>query len=160
MRRLTLLPLALLAAVAAGVLTSAAPDASTKIETVGFCRLTDNPKEYDNKTVRVRVSYLFDTTMTDDPFYHFYDPTCASSERRAAPDFETMDDQARARAFKLIETRASRNSAGTMARVELVVVGRFSSSKKGYGHLGQHPFGFEVTRVERVNTIPESTPWP
>jgi hypothetical protein len=163
-RRLTQmkpLTLALLAALAAaGILAGAPTDVSTKVETIGFCRLTADPQRYDNKTVRVRVSYVFDTTMTSDPFYFIYDPDCAGRERRASPEFETMNAEARARAFKLIETRASRNSAGTMARVELVLVGRFSSSKKGYGHLGQHPFGFDVTRVERVIPIPESAAWP
>ena len=158
MRRLILLPL--LALALAGSLAAAAPDASTRIPTVTLCQLTSVPKQYDGKVVRLRVSYFFDTTATDDPFYFFYDAACGGRERRAAPEFETMEQGARGRAFKLIEKHTRKNDAGTAGRVELVVVGRFSSSENGYGHLGQHPFGFDVTSVERVRPVAVGASWP
>ena len=150
----------LLALAAAGVAAGTPPAVAEKIPAVELCELTNNPKQYDGKTVRLRVAYFFDTTATDDPFYFFYDMACNGRERRAAPEFETMEKGARARAFKLIERRARKNQAGTAARVELIVVGRFSSSKGGYGHLGQHPFGFDVTSVERVRAVPAGAAWP
>ncbi len=144
----------------AGTQAGAATHVSTKIPTVTLCDLTSNPKQYDDKVVRLRVSYFFDTTATDDPFYFFYDATCDARERRAAPEFEAMEKEARARAFKLIDKHTRKNSAGTAGRVELVVVGRFSSSRNGYGHLNQHPFGFDVTSVERVRPVAAAAVWP
>jgi len=163
MRRLTLfLILAVGAAtgISAGTAPAAAPDVSSKMQTVGFCKLTGNAKQYDGKVVRLRVSYFFDTTATDDPFYFFYDPACAGRERRIAPEFETMEAKSRAQAFKLIETHTRRNDAGTAGRVELIVVGRFQASGQGYGHLNQHPFGLDVTSVERVRPIAAGAVWP
>ncbi|HWT00328.1 MAG TPA: hypothetical protein VN256_08780 [Pyrinomonadaceae bacterium] len=158
MRRLT--PLLTLALAFAVVQAGAAPSVSTKIPTVELCELTHNPKQYDGKTVRLRAAYFFGTTATDDPFYFFYHSACEGRERRIAPEFETMEKGARARAFRLIEKHTRRNQAGTAGRVEIIVVGRFRSSKGGYGHLGQHPFGFDVTSVERVRPVDPEAVWP
>ncbi len=158
MRRLILM--LTLALAFAGVTSGATQDVQAKIPAVELCELTNNPKQYDGKIVRVRVAYFFDTTATDDPFYFFYDSACGGRERRIAPEFETMEKNARARAFKLIEKHTRKNSAGTAGRVDLIVVGRFSSSKNGYGHLNQHPFGFDVTSVERVRPVAADAAWP
>jgi hypothetical protein len=157
--RLLILSL-ILALAAAGVQAGAHAAAPAQIPSVGLCELTHNPKQYDGQVVRVRVAYFFDTTATDDPFYFFYDSACEGRERRIAPEFETMEKGARARAFRLIEKHTRRNGAGTAGRVWLTVVGKFSSSGGGYGHLGQHPFGFDVTRVERVRPIDAGAVWP
>ena len=155
-----LILLLILALAPDGVSAGAPPAISEKIPAVELCELTNNPKQYDGKVVRVRVAYFFDTTATDDPFYFFYDSACEGRERRIAPEFETMEKEARARAFRLIEKHTRKNDAGTAGRVELTVVGKFSSSKGGYGHLGQHPFGFDVTNVERVRPIDAGAVWP
>ena len=158
MRRFTLLlTLALALAVPQA---GAAQTPSARIQAVGLCELANNPKQYDGKVVRLRVGYFFDTTATDDPFYFLYDSACDGRERRIAPEFETMEKGARARAFRLIEKHTRKNDAGTAGRVELTVVGRFSSSRGGYGHLGQHPFGFDVTKVERVRPVAAGAVWP
>ena len=158
MRRLILLAVLALALAGASAVTPTA--VAEKIPAVELCELTKNPQQYDGKVVRVRVAYFFDTTATDDPFYFFYDSACEGRERRIAPEFETMEKGARARAFKLMEKHTRKNGAGTAGRVRLIVVGRFSSSKGGYGHLSQHPFGFDVTSVERVRPIDAGAVWP
>ncbi|HJU55458.1 MAG TPA: hypothetical protein VJ715_12830 [Pyrinomonadaceae bacterium] len=150
----------ILALAPAGISAGTPPNAPAKIPAVELCELTHNPKLYDGKIVRLRVAYFFDTTATDDPFYFFYHSACEGRERRIAPEFETMEKGARERAFKLIEKHTRKNSAGTAGRVEMTVVGRFNSSKGGYGHLGQHPFGFDVTSVERVRPIDPDAVWP
>ncbi|HEX8846227.1 MAG TPA: hypothetical protein VF791_16380 [Pyrinomonadaceae bacterium] len=138
-----------------------APANSETIPTVSLCQLAANPQSYDNKTIRLRASYLFDVQPTDDPFYHLYDLSCSPKENRIAPNFKCVGDEGCKKFNKLLKTHARYNEGRTMGRVELTVVGQFHAPNgKGYGHLGMHPLGMDITQVERVRPIAPKTPWP
>ena len=138
-----------------------APANPEKIPTVSICQLAANPQSYDNKTVRLRTSYLFDAKPTDDPFYHLYDLSCSPKENRIAPTFKCVGDEECKGFNKLLKANARYNEGGWIGRVELIVVGQFHAPNgKGYGHLGMHPMGMDITQVERVRPIAPKTPWP
>jgi len=142
------------------------------VKEISLCQLTKEWEKYDHKTVRVEAIYHggFETS-------EIYDPACPTSNQTAwvalmpygspsptSPELKEKFDQ-------LLKQNG---------RVRITVVGEFDGPKKvdvppgltpegaaamrstnsRYGHQNRWEFQFVFSKVEKVEAVPASDPWP
>jgi hypothetical protein len=139
---------------------------------VAYCDLIREPTAYDQKIVRVKVTYIvgFEASI-------MYDLTCGGKNTwvRFEPVSETATNRSVQKKFqRLTDATPERTSDGGInfpyRRVEVVWLGRFEGVKPaqkigeqtfslGFGHLNGFDYQFNVQRIEEVKAIPRNTPW-
>lgn len=113
------------------------------IPTVPYCELVREPMRYDKAIVRVRAihvvgfewSYLMDNECSEQTWTILVpdDPACSV-------DVPTPSIP--------VDRRGGMRS--------VLVVGQFHGERRGYGHLGQYPYRFEVNCIEEASAF---IPW-
>lgn len=123
---------------------------------IPYCDLIREPYLYNNKTVRVKASYITS--------YHgafFYDLACRELNQRARSVLTCENEES----CKTLRETLDRHLKGNIRekRVELIVVGLFRGPDT-YGKPSTDSEGFrfelEFNKIERVIPIPADTPWP
>jgi hypothetical protein len=145
---------------------------SSQIETVSLCQLTNDWKKYDHLTVRINAIY-----RTGNETSEVYDLGCATSNRTAwvaLQPFGTPSPMTPELKEKLNELLRQNG------RARISVVGEFdgpmsadspqglspegeAQSRNGgsrYGHQNLWEFQFIFSKVETVEAVPASDPWP
>ena len=140
--------------------------------TVAYCDLVTNAASYDQKLVRVKVTYIvgFEASV-------MYDLACRTKD--AWVDFDPVvepstDRKIMKRFRKLANAKPEITRGGGInyveRRVEVVWVGRFRGIKPtqtignrsysfGFGHLNAFDYQFDVQRIGSVRTVPAGMPW-
>ena len=142
------------------------------IPTVAYCDLVREPASYDQKIVRVKVTYVvgFEASI-------MYDLTCSRKDTWVR--FESVSETATNRSVlqkfrRLSDATPERTRDGGInyptRRVEVVWLGRFEGVKPaqkigeqtfslGFGHQNYYDYQFNVQRIEKVNPISKDVPW-
>ena len=161
------------------LLTMAAQDAKAQIlkrpqdiPTIAYCDLVRDPTSYNQKIVRVKVTYIvgFEGSI-------MYDLACGRKDTwvRFEPTSETATNQKVLKKFRRLADASPERTRGSginypVRRVEVVWVGRFQGIKpaqrvgertysSGFGHLNGFDYQFNVQRIEGVRAIPKNVPW-
>jgi len=149
-----------------------APTNSLTIENVSLCVLTKDWKKYDHATVRIEAVYKAGFEVSE-----VYDPACPTSEHTAwvalvpygSPS--PIPPELGERLNELLKQNG---------RARITVVGEFDGPKKvdippglspeaaavlraggsRYGHQNQWEFQFTFSKVEKVEAVPATDPWP
>jgi hypothetical protein len=139
-----------------------------KIETISLCELTKNWKKYDHRIVRVEAIYT-----TGPESSQVYDTGCLTSDTAWVPP-EVRNATPADMFGKLNQL------LGSTGRVRIVAVGEFDGPKKvdippgtspglavtlqaansHYGHQNGWDFQFVISKIEKVDPVPASEPWP
>lgn len=142
------------------------------LETVSLCQLTKEWKKYDHKTVRIEAIYA-----TGAESYEVYDTGClVASNDTAWVEFPAEIQKATQPEIMDRMNRLLRLDS----RVRIVAVGEFDGPKKvdippntppkvadlmrsvdsRYGHMNHWKFQFAFQKIEKVESVPTSDPWP
>jgi hypothetical protein len=149
-----------------------ATTANQPLETVSLCQLTQEWTKYDHKTVRIEAIYHADNEASE-----VYDPACPTSDHTAwvalipygSPS--PLPPELKERLNELLKHNS---------RARITVVGEFAGPKKvdvppglspeaaeaqrstnsRYGHRNQWEFQFVFSKIEKVDPVPASNPWP
>lgn len=141
------------------------------LETVSLCELTKNWKKFDHSTVRIEAVYAAGAESSE-----VYDVDCPRGDNTAWVEFPAAIEKAAPREVmdKLNQLLASDG------RARVVVVGEFAGPKKvdippdtppkvadairavnsRYGHQNHWNFQFVFSKLEKVEPVPASDPWP
>lgn len=145
---------------------------SLTIEKVSLCVLTKDWKKYDHATVRIEAVYRAGFEVNE-----VYDPSCPTSEHTAwvalvpygSPS--PIPPELKERLNELLKQNG---------RARITVVGEFDGPKRvdipaglspeaaavlraggsRYGHQNHWEFQFTFSKVEKVEAVPASDPWP
>jgi hypothetical protein len=167
-----ILPAALLLIVAGLTCEAQETKIAEGIPTVAYCDLIREPAMYDQKVVRVKVTYIvgFEASV-------MYDLACGRKDTWVEfdPASETSTNPKVLKRFRrMANAQAERTRGGGInyptRRVEVVWVGRFQGIKRtqtfggqsrsfGFGHLNGFDYQFNVQRIEEVKAVPASVPW-
>ena len=143
-----------------------------RVETVSLCQLTREWKQYDHKTVRIEAIYA-----TGAESYQLYDNSCLVSSDSTAWVVFPVEIQ-KATQSKIMDNMD--RLLGQDSRVRIVAVGEFDGPKKvdippntppgvadlmrtvnsRYGHQNHWTFQFVFSKIEKVERVPASEPWP
>jgi hypothetical protein len=145
---------------------------SHQLETVSLCELTQHWEKYDHKVVRTNAIY-----RTENETSELFDPDCPTSDHTAwvhlRPYGSTSPDPP--------ELQKQLGELLTQSgRARIAVVGRFDGPKhvdippdtspeladlmryvnSRYGHQNYWKFQFTFSKVEKVEAVPSTEPWP
>lgn len=145
---------------------------SQQLETVSLCELTQHWEKYDHKVVRIEVIYRVGNETSE-----VYDPNCPTSDHTAwvylRPYGSTSPDPPELQ--KRLGELLTKNG-----RARIAVVGRFDGPKRvdippdtspkladlmrsvnsRYGHQNHWKFQFTFSKIEKVEAVPSTEPWP
>ena len=134
---------------------------------VSYCDLVSDPAKYDRKiivTEAIEVINLVTVVDGGEPF--LYSPMCDKSDSTwvLIDIYESSIDPS-SDSFKEIEKivlNAKEEKKQPSTRINVRIVGRFFGPKPkgGYGHLDGARFKLVANKIERVEEVPEKTPWP
>lgn len=142
------------------------------LETVSLCQLTQHWEQYDHKIVRIEANYRAGFEISE-----VYDPGCATSDHTAWVKLlpygspSPVPAELEAKLSELLKQKG---------RARITAVGEFDGPKKvdvppglspeatdamretnsRYGHMNGWRFQFVFSRVEKVEPVPASDPWP
>lgn len=142
------------------------------LDAVSLCRLTQEWKKYDHRTVRLEAIY-----RTGNETSEVYDPACPTSDHTAWVALLSYGSPSpiplalRGRLNELLKQSG---------RARVVVLGEFDGPKKvdvppglspeaadtlratnsRYGHQNHWNFQFVFSKIEKVEPVPASDPWP
>lgn len=148
-----------------------APTTEQTFETVCLCQLTGDWKKYDHRTVRIEAIYA-----TGAESYTIYDPGCMGRNQTAWVEFPAGIQKKTPRVIMDKLNRLLRSDS----RARLVAVGEFTGPKKvdippntppkvaetmravnsRYGHQNHWDFQFVFSKIEKVEPVSPSDPWP
>jgi len=143
--------------------------AQERNEVVSLCELTSDWKKYDDKVVRIKAIYRAGAETSE-----VYDIDCPDSDHVAwvPPNLAKM-----APSDMVGKMSQLLQSSG---RAQIVAVGEFNGPKKvaipagtspglaatlqaadsRYGHQNGWDFQFVISKIEKVEPVPSSDPWP
>jgi hypothetical protein len=141
------------------------------LETISLCELTKDWKKYDHSTVRIEAVYATGAENSE-----VYDVACPSGDNAAWVEFPAAIEKAAAREI----TDKLKQLLRTDSRARVVVVGEFAGPKRvdispntppkvaeamravnsRYGHQNHWDFQFVFSKIEKVEPVPASDPWP
>jgi hypothetical protein len=145
---------------------------ASNVETVSLCQLTKNWKEFDRRTVRIAAIYRVGNETSE-----VYDPDCPTSDHTAwvaLVPYGSPSPTPPALNEKLNELLKQNG------RARITVVGEFDGPKRvdipeglspeaaavfrtggsRYGHQNHWEFQFIFSKIEMVQLVPVSDPWP
>jgi hypothetical protein len=122
-----------------------------KIPWVSFCDLLKNPMLYEGKQVRTKAVYRHG----GEELAELYCAECLAAGRVSADFDQSFDPNNPAKIVTDIERERT---------VSLIIVGKFYSGDKRYGHLNQYRSKFVMSRIEKakvlLNSITDPTKLP
>ena len=132
----------------------------SSIETVPFCRLTETPRRFHNRTIRLKAILVMNHTPRvdgGDPF--LYHVACADKNPYVVVEFAS-DFKWDAAYTKLLRTQKHPDKFGN-TRTLVTLVGQFQSSgQREYGHLSWADSQFVIYQIESVARVAPGTIWP
>ena len=137
---------------------SGSKPATKKIPTASFCDLTNHPKRYLNRVVRVRASYIAWWESS-----YLYSDSCRDDKHKIhdAPDCQESDDECRKRTDSIwaaLSPKMRPDKNNFAQRVSAVFIGKLNGPG-AFGHLGAFRYEFRIVRVEKAESIPDNVPW-
>lgn len=147
------------------------PTIRRTLETVSVCQLTSEWKKYDHRIVRIEAVYASGRESNE-----VYDIGCASGENTAWAEFPATAEKATPQQLLDKLNRLLRSES----RARIIAVGEFAGPKKveippntppkvadamravnsRYGHQNRWDFLFVFSKIEKVEAVPPSDPWP
>lgn len=106
-----------------------------------FCDVVRDPAKYDGKVVRVRGIYRYSFEVSE-----LAGAGCLGKARRA---WVSQGDASCPNSKSI----GGEEFYGRL--VDIVAVGKFSSTGGHFGHLGEYPFQLQITCVESATVMPE-----
>ena len=150
----------LLAFLAIALPTHSQTAVRSSVPMVNFCRLTETPREFHNKVIRVKAILVMNQTPRvdgGDPF--LYDAACADNSPYVVVEF-SPNFRWNAAYTALLRTQKHPHKSGN-TRASVTLVGQFQASgKREYGHLDWADSQFVIYRIETVSRIRRQTIWP
>ena len=149
------------------------PALDQPLKTVSLCQLTQHWENYDHKMVRIEANYLSGFEISE-----VYDPGCATRSDHTAwvavLQYGSPSPVPKELKGKLSELLKQNG------RARITVIGEFDGPKKvnvppglspeaadamrttnnRYGHRNGWKFQFVFSKVEKVEAVPASDPWP
>jgi hypothetical protein len=148
------------------------PQDTTLLETVSLCELSQHWEKYDHKVVRIKAIYRVGNETSE-----VYDPDCPRSDHAAWVSLEPygspspVPPELQRRLSELLTQNG---------RARIIVVGRFDGPKQvdippdtppkvadlmrsvnsRYGHQNHWNFQFTFSKIEKIDAVPSSEPWP
>ena len=120
---------------------------------VNFCDLVRNPDEYSQTVIRVEAILYF----SDEENGVLYAEQCPS---RALCTDVAFDVRAFTEAHDALESAYRYGDSRHSKRVKVVVVGKFFQGReRGYTPFDGCRFGFDISRIERVDSVPAGVAW-
>ena len=133
------------------------------VPTISYCELINNAEKYDQRFVRVRVTYSisFEQAL-------FFDESCENVRVSWAEFIQASEDNTKAYLLKKLHRLIKRRRLDTPRKAELLIVGKFDGERQisilktpvktftfsiGFGHMNSFDYQLTVLKIEEVKPV-------